>query len=97
MFGRVLGGILELAWFGFFWVGVGDAQIGSNVTPLDPGSVASEVWYGEENGKYTSKKRGNSTVYSQLYPFEGLLNYTSGIIHHVRIDGKETLSLLFFF
>ncbi|GLT56413.1 hypothetical protein SLA2020_294560 [Shorea laevis] len=70
------------------WV-TGDAQIGSNVTALDPSSVASEVWYGKESGKYAYKGKGNATVYSQLYPFEGLLNYTSGIIHHVRIDGLE--------
>ncbi|KAK8518040.1 hypothetical protein V6N13_083094 [Hibiscus sabdariffa] len=70
------------------WV-TGDAQIGPNVTALDPTSVASEVWYGKESGKYTSKTRGNATVYSQLYPFEGLLNYTSAIIHHARIDGLE--------
>lgn len=69
------------------WFGLGDAQIGTNVTALDPTSVASEVWYGKESGKYSSKKRGNATVYSQLYPFEGLFNYTSAIIHHVRIDG----------
>ncbi|XWS09100.1 hypothetical protein CRYUN_Cryun40dG0057200 [Craigia yunnanensis] len=70
------------------WV-TGDAQIGPNVTTLDPKSVASDVWYGKESGKYTSRRRGNATVYSQLYPFEGLWNYTSGIIHHVRIDGLE--------
>ena len=68
----------------------GDAQIGSNVKPLDPASISSEVWYGKKSGKYTSKQKGNATVYSQLYPFKGLLNYTSGIIHHVRIDGKES-------
>ncbi|KAG8481123.1 hypothetical protein CXB51_025900 [Gossypium anomalum] len=67
------------------WV-TGDAQIGPNVTALDPTSVASEVWYGKESGNYSSKKRGNATVYSQLYPFEGLFNYTSATIHRVRID-----------
>jgi hypothetical protein len=30
---------------------------------------------------------GYSFVYNQLYPFEGLQNYTSGIIHHVRLTG----------
>ncbi|KAJ7979684.1 Purple acid phosphatase [Quillaja saponaria] len=70
------------------WV-TGDAQIGSNVTPLDPSIVASEVWYGKESGKYSSKGRGVSNVYSQLYPFEGLLNYTSGIIHHVKLNDLE--------
>ncbi|XP_054805563.1 purple acid phosphatase 23 isoform X2 [Prosopis cineraria] len=70
------------------WV-TGDAQIGLNVTPLDPSSVGSEVWHGKESGKYSSVKKGNSLVYSQLYPFEGLRNYTSGIIHHVKVDGLE--------
>lgn len=71
----------------FFIFELGDAQIGTNVTQLDPSSVASEVWYGKERGEYSNKTTGGSTVYSQLYPFEGLLNYTSGIIHHVRLDG----------
>ncbi|ONK79509.1 uncharacterized protein A4U43_C01F7080 [Asparagus officinalis] len=68
------------------WV-TGKSQIGSDVRPLDPSEVGSEVWYGEESGKYRFKRRGSSTVYSQLYPYEGLLNYTSGIIHHVRLQG----------
>ncbi|XP_058095099.1 purple acid phosphatase 23 isoform X2 [Magnolia sinica] len=70
------------------WI-TGDAQIGSNVTPLDPSTVASEVWYGKESGKYPFVQRGSSTVYSQMYPFKGLMNYTSGIIHHVRLKGLE--------
>ncbi|XP_059307988.1 purple acid phosphatase 23 isoform X1 [Lycium ferocissimum] len=70
------------------WV-TGEAQIGLNVTPHDPTTVASEVWYGKKSGKYTWKQTGDSVVYSQLYPFEGLWNYTSGIIHHVKIDGLE--------
>ncbi|KAJ1694365.1 hypothetical protein LUZ63_011063 [Rhynchospora breviuscula] len=68
------------------WI-TGDAQMGSNVVPLDPSTVRSEVWYGLESGKYTYRQNGTSEVYSQLYPYEGLLNYTSGIIHHVRLDG----------
>lgn len=70
------------------WVS-GDAQIGTNVTALNPSSVASEVWCGKESGNYTIKQTGVSMVYSQLYPFKGLLNYTSGIIHHVRLEGLE--------
>lgn len=70
------------------WV-TGDSQIGTNVTALDPSSVGNEVWCGKESGNYTIKKIGVSTVYSQLYPFEGLWNYTSGIIHHVRLEGLE--------
>lgn len=69
---------------------VGDAQIGPKVTPLDPSTVASEVWYGEESGKYPFDQRGTSTIYNQFYPFTGLWNYTSGIIHHVRIQGEKT-------
>lgn len=84
-------GFVELGWASF---DSGDAQIGSNVTALDPSSVASEVMYGKNSGKYTNQSSGNATVYSQLYPFEGLLNYTSGIIHHVRIDGKINLVVL---
>ncbi|XP_068658080.1 purple acid phosphatase 23 [Aristolochia californica] len=70
------------------WV-TGDAQIGPKVTPLDPSSVRSEVSFGKERGKYPYMQRGTSMVYSQLYPFQGLLNYTSGIIHHVRLQGLE--------
>nr|GMD70098.1 purple acid phosphatase 23 [Ipomoea batatas] len=70
------------------WV-TGEYQIGLNVTALDPTKVGSEVLYGKASRKYTKKKTGVSMVYSQLYPFEGLWNYTSGIIHHVRIDGLE--------
>ncbi|CAO2831929.1 unnamed protein product [Amaranthus hypochondriacus] len=70
------------------WV-TGNAQIGTNVTELDPSSVGSEVWYGEISGIYTSKKNGVSMIYSQVYPFDGLLNYTSGIIHHVKLEGLE--------
>ncbi|KAF4370860.1 hypothetical protein G4B88_012660 [Cannabis sativa] len=70
------------------WV-TGDAQIGLNVTPIDPSLVASEVWYGKRSGNYSNVQKGVSTVYSQLYPFQGLLNYTSGIIHHVKLEGLE--------
>ncbi|KAH9612788.1 hypothetical protein KSS87_013642 [Heliosperma pusillum] len=70
------------------WV-TGEAQIGSNVTELEPSSVASQVWYGKQSGNYTTKNNGVSMVYSQLYPFKGLLNYTSGIIHHVKLHGLE--------
>lgn len=70
------------------WV-TGDAQIGSNVIPLDPSTVKSEVWYGTQSGNYQFSQTGKSEVYSQLYPFQGLLNYTSGIIHHVRLQGLE--------
>ncbi|KAL2977084.1 hypothetical protein AAZX31_13G045800 [Glycine max] len=63
--------------------------IGLNVTPIDSASVESEVWYGKESGKYISVRKGDSVVYSLLYPFEGLWNYTSGIIHHVKLKGLE--------
>jgi hypothetical protein len=64
------------------------------VTPNDPASVGSEVWYGKDSEKYTSVAKGDSVVYSQLYPFEGLWNYTSAIIHHVKIEGMFLFSHL---
>ncbi|GLJ53723.1 hypothetical protein SUGI_1146390 [Cryptomeria japonica] len=71
------------------WI-TGDAQIGPEVTPLDPSTVGSEVHYGTRSGKLTFVQHGYSSVYSQIYPFEGLLNYTSGIIHHVRLEGLSS-------
>lgn len=71
------------------WI-TGDAHIGPSVKPLDPSSVGSEVRYGTESGKYTFVQTGASSVYSQIYPYEGLLNYTSGIIHHVRLQGLSS-------
>eukprot|EP01018_Ginkgo_biloba_P032485 Gb_10273 [translate_table: standard] len=68
------------------WV-TGNAMIGPKVTPLDPSTVASDVVYGTQSGKYSFIAKGKSLVYSQIYPFQGVLNYTSGIIHHVRLTG----------
>lgn len=79
------------------WV-TGEAQVGSHLTPLDPSTVRSEVWYserpsptaaaaGDVSGHYPHVARGKAEVYSQLYPYPGLLNYTSGAIHHVRLRG----------
>ncbi|KAL7238331.1 hypothetical protein ACSBR2_004437 [Camellia fascicularis] len=53
--------------------GIRDSQIGLNVTALDPSTVASEVWYGKVSGNYSMKMMGVSTVYRQLYPFEGFI------------------------
>jgi hypothetical protein len=54
---------------------------------LDPESVYSVVQYGIEGSQMSYEEVGYSFVYNQLYPFEGLQNYTSGIIHHVRLTG----------
>ncbi len=70
------------------WI-VGNAQLAPEVTPLDPSTVASVVQYGTTSGNYDLSAVGTSLVYSQLYPFPGLLNYTSGIIHHVRLTGED--------
>ncbi|KAG0474721.1 hypothetical protein HPP92_014407 [Vanilla planifolia] len=59
------------------WV-TGDAQIWTNVIPLDPSTVGSEVWYGGGKGSILFVQNGTAMVYNQLYPFEGLLNHTSG-------------------
>jgi hypothetical protein len=70
------------------WV-TGRAQVGSHLTPLDPAAVRSEVWYGERPSSaghpHQHVATGSAEVYSQLYPYPGLLNYTSGVIHHVRL------------
>lgn len=66
----------------------GDWQMGPKVAPLDPTSVKSVVQYGTTSEKYTMSSNGTAEVYSQLYPFNNVLNYTSGIIHHVRITGN---------
>ncbi|CAO2189006.1 unnamed protein product [Urochloa humidicola] len=81
---------------GSLWVSwvTGRAQVGSNLTQLDPAAVRSEVWYGERSAaagnaavSYPHVATGSAEVYSQLYPYPGLLNYTSGAIHHVRLRG----------
>ncbi|XP_050219642.1 purple acid phosphatase 15-like [Mercurialis annua] len=68
------------------WI-TGDYQIGDNIKPLDHKSVASVIRYGRLRYRRTHEAAGYSLVYSQLYPFKGLKNYTSGIIHHVRLTG----------
>ena len=68
---------------------VGEFQIGGDIAPLDPDSVDSVVVYGRYGFPLNKEARGYSLVYNQLYPFQGLQNYTSGIIHHVRMRGNN--------
>lgn len=70
------------------WITSGEFQIGYNIKPLDPKAVASVVYYGTSGYALVHEAKGQSLIYSQLYPFEGLQNYTSGIIHHVRLTGE---------
>jgi acid phosphatase type 7 len=79
-----LGAAPASAWVS--WV-TGESQMGAAVEPLDPATVRSVVRYGLAAGSLPHEATGDSLVYSQLYPFEGLRNYTSGIIHHVRLQG----------
>lgn len=65
----------------------GEFQIGKDIEPLDPTSVASVVRYGNSKKLLMYEATCYSLIYNQLYPFEGLQNYTSGIIHHVQLDG----------
>ncbi|XP_021894321.1 purple acid phosphatase 15-like isoform X2 [Carica papaya] len=75
----------------------GEYQIGEKIKPLDPKSVASIVMYGIFGSlKKPCKATGYSLVYNQLYPFQGLQNYTSGIIHHVRITGLRANTLYYY-
>uniref|UniRef100_A0A7N0UQJ6 Purple acid phosphatase n=1 Tax=Kalanchoe fedtschenkoi TaxID=63787 RepID=A0A7N0UQJ6_KALFE len=77
------------------WV-TGEYQIGCNIQPLDPAEVASIVYYGRHKSNLTRRAAGRSLIYSQLYPFEGLQNYTSGVIHHVRLTGLKPETKYFY-
>ncbi|CAN1193763.1 Purple acid phosphatase 15 [Linum perenne] len=66
------------------WV-TGDSQVVYD----DPDSVASVVQYGVSGSSMEYESMGYSLVYTQLYPYDGLHNYTSGIIHHVLLTGLE--------
>lgn len=82
--------ILDLRWslrIVCFTVFAGEYQIGYNIKPLDPSKVGSVVQYGKHIFSLRRKAIGQSVIYNQLYPFEGLQNYTSGIIHHVQLTG----------
>ncbi|XP_057498051.1 purple acid phosphatase 15-like isoform X2 [Actinidia eriantha] len=77
------------------WI-TGEFQIGDNIKPFNPESVASVVHYGRLKSGLTHQAIGHSLVYSQLYPFEGLQNYTSGIIHHVRLTGLQPNTVYYY-
>jgi len=68
----------------------GEFQIGLDIKPLDPKTVSSVVQYGTSRFELVHEARGQSLIYNQLYPFEGLQNYTSGIIHHVQLKGDRS-------
>lgn len=77
------------------WI-TGEFQMGGKIKPLNPKTIASVVRYGKLRFPMIHKATGESLVYSQLYPFEGLKNYTSGIIHHVRLTGLEPNTLYYY-
>ncbi|KAF8050932.1 hypothetical protein N665_1852s0002 [Sinapis alba] len=77
------------------WI-TGEFQIGKNVKPLDPTSIDSIVQFGTLRHSLSHEAKGHSLVYNQLYPFDGLLNYTSGIIHHVRITGLKPSTVYYY-
>ncbi|XP_060179387.1 purple acid phosphatase 15-like isoform X1 [Lycium barbarum] len=77
------------------WI-TGEYQIGDNIKPLDPSKVGSFVQYGKDKSSLGHKAIGRSLIYNQLYPFEGLQNYTSGIIHHVQLTGLKPDTLYYY-
>ncbi|CAN4120788.1 unnamed protein product [Withania somnifera] len=77
------------------WI-TGESHIGDNIKPLDPSKVGSVVQYGKDKFFLKRKAIGQSLVYNQLYPFEGLQNYTSGIIHHVQLTGLKPNTLYYY-
>ncbi|XP_042489923.1 purple acid phosphatase 15-like isoform X2 [Macadamia integrifolia] len=70
------------------WI-TGKFQIGNNIKPLNPKTVASIVRFGKLGYPLTHEAIGYSLIYNQLYPFNGIQNYTSGIIHHARLTGEQ--------
>lgn len=70
------------------WI-TGEYQIGDDIEPLDPQSVASVVQYGVYKSGRNNLAAGSSFIYSQQYPNEDLNNYTSGIIHRVLVTGLD--------
>ncbi|GMP77921.1 hypothetical protein CsSME_00034032 [Camellia sinensis var. sinensis] len=77
------------------WI-TGEFQIGDHIKPLNPKDVKSVVYYGISKSELTHKTKGDSLIYSQLYPFDGLQNYTSGIIHHVRLKGLQPNTIYYY-
>ncbi|KAK3187877.1 hypothetical protein Dsin_027438 [Dipteronia sinensis] len=70
------------------WI-TGEFQIGDNISPLDPESVQSIVRFRVFGSRSTYQAEGYSLIYNQLYPSDGIQNYTSGIIHHVCLTDLE--------
>ncbi|KAL0358408.1 UNVERIFIED_CONTAM: Purple acid phosphatase 15 [Sesamum angustifolium] len=87
--------VMEVAFLNFC-SNHGEFQIGKSIKPLNPQSVASVVHYGKLRFPMSHKATGESLIYSQLYPFEGLRNYTSGIIHHVRLTALEPNTMYYY-
>lgn len=77
------------------WI-TGEFQVGDNIRPRNASSVASVVNYGILQDNLNYEATGYSLVYSQLYPFVGLQNYTSGIIHHVRLTGLSASTVYYY-
>ncbi|XP_042489924.1 purple acid phosphatase 15-like isoform X3 [Macadamia integrifolia] len=77
------------------WI-TGKFQIGNNIKPLNPKTVASIVRFGKLGYPLTHEAIGYSLIYNQLYPFNGIQNYTSGIIHHARLTGLKPDSLYYY-
>ena len=48
----------------------GEFQIGDNITPLDPNSVESVVYYGVLRSGRSHQATGYSLIYNQLYPLK---------------------------
>ncbi|KAJ8755529.1 hypothetical protein K2173_019327 [Erythroxylum novogranatense] len=83
------------------WI-TGEYQIGYDIKPLDPNTVASVVEFGRSKTKLSHKAHGHSLIYNQLYDSSQdkgdykLRNYTSGIIHHARLIGLKPNSVYYY-
>ncbi|XVF65210.1 hypothetical protein PTKIN_Ptkin09bG0229000 [Pterospermum kingtungense] len=77
------------------WV-TGEYRISNYLEEYDPNSVGSLVRYGESRQALNHTANGHSLVYSQRYEPPALLNYSSGIIHHVRLTGLEPNTVYYY-
>ncbi len=70
----------------------GSAQMGGDVSGTNAsGTVPIFVQYSTSSGGPYLNASGTSQVYQEIYTFVGFpnINYTSQLIHHVRLTGKE--------
>lgn len=74
--------------------GAGKVEKNVNIAAYDVASVPSVVKYGTTSGKYDTTATGTGATFNQIYNSPTLddFNYTSPIIHTVKISGAHKSS-----